>query len=349
MNATAVRAALAAAGIGASWVMAAQAQSAASDSELSEVTVTGSRVIINGNDAPTPVTVVNVEEMLVTKPSTIAENLADLPAFSGSRGATNLPNNSGPNQGDAVAGLNLRNLGGLRALILYDGHRVPPTTADGYVDVNMLPQMLLQRADVVTGGASAVYGSDAVTGVINFITDTKFKGTKFNLQRGVSSYHDDQSYQLGIAWGKDLFAGRGHIEGSYQRHNDSGVLHRLSSGRSWLNPLWTLQGDGSAALPYHLQDNVRITIATFGGLIVCPTASGTPGNPATCQVGGVNRPLVGQTFDENGVLSPFQSGPTGPAAGLANGTIQIGGDGAYFDAPTLKSATKLDQFFSRFD
>ncbi len=322
------------------------AQSAASETELSEVTVTGSRVILNGNDAPTPVTVVSVEDALVIKPSTIFENLAELPMFSGSRGLSGGANNSGLGASAALASLNLRNLGGQRGLVLFDGHRVPPTTADGIVNVNMLPQLLLQRVDVVTGGASAVYGSEAVTGVINFIIDRKFNGTKVNLQRGVSTYNDDRTYELGIAWGKDLFGGRGHIEASYQRHNDEGILHRQEAkeSRSWLIPEWTVQGNGTAATPWHLQDNVHINTATFGGMIVCPTTGTTA---AACLLpGNVPRPFIGQTFDDNGVLSPFQVGST---TGLTNSTIQIGGDGAYQDWPSLKSADRLDQLFLRLD
>jgi iron complex outermembrane recepter protein len=71
----------------------------------------------------------------------------------------------------AASTLNLRNFGYTRTLILFDGHRLAPTAPDGTVDTNMVPSMLLKRVDVVTGGASAVYGSDAVTGVVNFVSD----------------------------------------------------------------------------------------------------------------------------------------------------------------------------------
>ena len=353
MKAILASTAMAVAGIGAMAVSHAAASGGATgpgqpgnpDTELSEVTVTGSRVIANGNDAPTPVTVVNVEDVMVTKPSTIFESLADLPVFSGSSAAKNNPQDPVASGGNSVVGLNLRNLGGQRALVLYDGHRVPPTSADGFVNIDMLPQMLLQRTEVVTGGASAVYGSDAVTGVINFITDTKFTGVKANLQGGVSSHNDDRSYEVGIAWGTDLGGGRSHFEASYQRHYDAGILHRLLAGRGWTSPGWTLQGNGTT-VPYHLQDNVRIVSATFGGRIVCPTANYVP--PCAGQT-GYTGPLVGQTFDENGVLTPFETGPSGLAAGLTQGSVQIGGDGAYHAWPQLKSASQLDQFFARFD
>jgi iron complex outermembrane recepter protein len=218
--------------------MTARAQNsppaAASGPVLDEITVTGSRVIVNGEDAPTPVMVITPEEVLATRPTTIFENLADLPMFSGSRGVTNTPTNAQPTAATSISALNLRNLGGLRALALFDGHRVPPTTADGYVNINSLPQMLIERVDVVTGGASAVYGSDAVTGVVNFVVDRNFTGTRVELQGGLSGQSDAESYQVGLAWGTELFGGRGHFEASWQRLDDQGIEHR--GDRDWTTP-----------------------------------------------------------------------------------------------------------------
>jgi outer membrane receptor protein involved in Fe transport len=303
--------------------------------ELSEVTVTGSRIITNGNEAPTPVTVVNPEQLQTTRPKTVFDNLASLPMFSGSLGSNSAVENT-PNSNPGVSALNLRNLGPLRALVLFDGHRVPPTTADGLVDINSLPQMLLSRVDVVTGGASAVYGSDAVTGVINFVPDRKFQGFKVDLQRGESTYGDDPTYRIGLAAGTSLFDNRGHIEFSFERYDDSGIPWRTD--RSATNALWSLQGDGSAADPWHLQYNTHVANLTFGGIIVCPFGASAPG---ACP--GV--PLVGQTFDTNGVLTPLQRGSN---SGLSYPFLQDGGGGAYHNE-SLVNASRQDQFFGRFD
>src|SRR5258706_14435568 len=100
---------------------------AAANDELAEVMVTGSRVITNGNNSPTPVTVVNVDEMQTTHPATVFVGLLDLPEFAGSRGATSSnPSGNGANS-NLISALNLRGLGPIRTLLLYDGHRVPPT------------------------------------------------------------------------------------------------------------------------------------------------------------------------------------------------------------------------------
>ena len=105
--------------------------------------------------------------------------------------------------------------------MLLDGHRAAPSNADGTVDIDTLPQMLVSRIDIVTGGASAVYGSDAVTGVVNFVLDKKFNGLKTDVNAGISTYADAMSYNLGAAAGTDLFGGRGHFEAALEyRHRD---------------------------------------------------------------------------------------------------------------------------------
>jgi iron complex outermembrane recepter protein len=285
---------------------------------LEEVIVTGSRVIKNGDNSPTPVTVLATEDMQVIQPATIADNLNNLPVFSGSRNQYGNPNPAGGN--GAANQLNLRNLGANRNLILYDGHRVPPTLTDGTVDVDMIPQALIQRVDMVTGGVSAVYGSDAISGVINFVTNRNFNGIKANVQYGASEYGDSKQYNAGIAFGMNV-GDRGHFEGSYEYRDDKGVDFR--SARPW-DQQWAATGLGSAAFPYYLTDHVRLAQTAFGGLI----RSGV---------------LNGQVFKTNGELSTFVNGqPTGSAG------VQIGGDGAYYDA-SLKAPLKSQQLFGRFD
>ena len=110
--------------------------------------------------------------------------------------------------------MSLRNFGPSRTLVLLDGHRVAPTNQDGSVNIDTLPQMLVNRVDIVTGGASAVYGSDAVAGVVNFMLDKNFTGLSSRRDGGISKYGDGEEEQFGAAWGTDLFGGRGHFETS---------------------------------------------------------------------------------------------------------------------------------------
>lgn len=305
----------------------APAGASAAPEKLEEITVTGSRLIRSGLDSPTPLTSVTVDDMAEVHPGTLGSQLNDLPIFDASRGqSTNAGNGSltssptAPNPSANV--LNLRNMGYQRTLILFDGKRVAPTSPDGAVDINMIPQLLLQRVETVTGGASAVYGSDAMTGVVNFITDTKFTGLKVNAFSGVSHDHDDFTHDEGIAWGTNLFDGRGHFEVSFENRGDPQVL--LRNQRQWGRDVWTVQGLGTAADPFHLVENTRISTSTFGGLIT-------------------NGALAGQQFASNGVLSPFVGGvPTGTSG------YQSGGDGAYYNS-SFKAAQQLDQLFARLD
>ena len=165
------------------------ANPASDQADGAEIIVTGSRVQATpGYTSPTPVTSLNAESLANRAPSNIADALNRLPQFQNS-----LSNNQSRTFSAAEVRtpqgnyLNLRGLGVNRTLVLLDGVRVPPTDSSGGVDLSTLPQMLIQRVDVVTGGASAAYGSDAVAGVVNLILDKKFKGLNALAQGGVSS------------------------------------------------------------------------------------------------------------------------------------------------------------------
>jgi iron complex outermembrane receptor protein len=293
----------------------------ADEATLSEVVVTGSRVIANGNNSPTPVTIVSTDELLQNQPQTIAQALQSLPVFVGSLGQNTNPGGASTNNAANV--VNLRNIGLTRTLVLYDGHRVPSTSPTGLVDVDMIPQMLLQRVDVVTGGASAVYGSDAISGVVNFITNPKFNGLKAYIQTGKSEYDDDKTADVGLAAGTGFMGDRAHVEFSYQYRESPGVYTRLTRPRG--QEVWTAQGAGTAANPYRPVQNSRLSTLSFGGLI----NSG---------------PLNGQQFGQNGVLSPFVHGTATGASG-----VESGGDGTYFYPASLKSGFRSHQAFARTD
>jgi outer membrane receptor protein involved in Fe transport len=299
--------------------------SAASQPEqLQEVTVTGSRVITNGNDSPTPVTVVSVEQLFQVQPTTLSDALNELPQLQGSQ--TSATSGTGIRNGSA-AYLTLRNAGDNHTLVLYDGHRVQPTTSQeshaSDVDINVIPQMLIQRVDIVTGGASAVYGSDAVTGVVNFITDTHFNGIKFNTSGGESTYSDDRTFNAGVAVGTNVLDGRGHFEASYEFRHDPGIFNRLTRPLFANPPGYT--GVGNAPSPFIRAYNIRTSNSSFGGLIT-------------------SGPLSGLNFTQNGVVAPFQHGtPTGVT------NSEVGGDGTWQEESSLKASLDFHQLFGRFD
>ncbi|MBC2665199.1 TonB-dependent receptor [Novosphingobium flavum] len=302
----------------------AQAQETPADApNAQDIVVTGSRLITNGNNSPTPVTVASAEELLRTQPTTLVASLNALPEFAGSKGPSSGSQSGPPNGGNGAASLiNLRNLTPDRTLILLDGQRFPPTLFTGGVDVDAIPEMLIQRVDVVTGGVSAVYGSDAVAGVVNFVTDKTFKGVKVIAQSGISTYGDDFSYKLGVAAGGNL-GDNLHVEGSVSRYHDDGVLSRQD--RAWLNN-YAFGGNGTAANPYTLYGNVRQSNRSFGGLISCGTCS-----------------LNGYVFNANGVATAFNHGVS-----TSGNNTEVGGDGAYNDSG-IKSPLTADQIFLRAD
>ena len=160
----------------------------AQESEIGEVVVTGSRTARDGSQAPTPVTVMGFDELERSSPRNIVEGLTSLPAFRGST-STNTPALSTANN-NTGSFLNLRALGAQRTLVLLDGRRVAPASNNGATNFNLLPQSLISRVDVVTGGASAAYGSDAVAGVVNVVLQTDFEGLKGTVQGGISSHND---------------------------------------------------------------------------------------------------------------------------------------------------------------
>jgi outer membrane receptor protein involved in Fe transport len=289
---------------------------------VEQVVVTGSRVISDVANSPTPLTVVSTQQLQATTPSNIPDALNKLPIFQGSNNPRGSDNGSSNNAGNV---LNLRNFGAQRTLILLDGHRVAPTNANGTVDIDTLPQMLMSRVDVVTGGASAVYGSDAVTGVVNFVLDKKFDGIKFDINSGISTYGDAASYKAGVAAGTDLFGGKGHIEGSLQHFHQDGVPHnsRPEGPRYFL-----LTGNGtSAATAFTTTMNSRLSTLAYGGKITC----------TACTVNG-------QQFLTGGQIAPYNPGVATTSAGIASG-----GDGTVDTISQITSTLTTDEAFGRFD
>ena len=302
----------------------ARAQQDASNAGPEQVTVTGSRVISDITLSPTPLTVVTSEQLQATTPTDIPDALNKLPDFIG--GTT--PRNQGNGSGDGSANtLNLRNLGGSRTLILLDGQRVAPTNQGGTVDVDALPQMLVSRVDVVTGGASAVYGSDAVAGVVNFILDKNFTGFKYDMNAGLSKYGDAAEEKIGFAWGTELFGGRGHYEMSVRAFQED-MIPIGARPYGYQGNTWVQAGSGTAAAPFVDVPYGHLFNQSLTGTIKCG---------ATCS-------LTNYTF-EDGQLIPMTHGIPTTLAGL-----ESGGDGGYADPTdtTMQARQRQGEFFNRF-
>lgn len=174
-----------------------------------QIVVTGSRIARPTLDSPTPLTSVSVGELTDDGTVSLGDALNDLPSLRSTFSSGNSTRFIG------TAGLNfldLRGLGTVRTLVLVNGKRHITASAGDYrIDVNTIPIDLLERVDIVTGGNSAVYGSDAVAGVVNFVMKRDFEGLELDAQAGISSRGDRGSYAASLTWGRNFADGRGNI------------------------------------------------------------------------------------------------------------------------------------------
>ena len=289
-----------------------------------QIIVTGSRVARDGFQAPTPLIVMTQEDIQNTSPSNnIADFVNQLPQLAGST----KPANSRLNISNGSAGvnaLNLRNLGENRVLVLVDGRRSVGSTIFGWVDINTIPQALIERVELVTGGASSAYGSDAVTGVVNFILNKKMEGLRISGDIGITDKGDGFNYSGSIAGGTSFADGRGHVVFNAEIAHQDGIYEIDPNDRPWnhkgylaiANPAYVVTngvGNGQPAF-ITFRENAGQTNQAPGGFI---TASA-----------GNNNGLRGIYFGQNGQVNQFNYGSfNSPALGGSSPvTRTVGGD-----------------------
>jgi iron complex outermembrane receptor protein len=297
------------------WVphaFAQQAPSAEQSQTLEEVTVTGSRIKRTTDyTTPTPTTVidsttmenmgvVNVGQMLEMTPSNVS---AYTPQTTGG---------SSFYTGAYIADLRGFNgfFSGARTLVMVDGNRVIATNTQDSFDLNFIPQVLVQRTETVTGGASAAYGSGAESGVLNVILDRQLEGGKLNADEYDTHYNDGKDRHVSAAYGLGLFDNRFHfvVAGEYE---SSDPVSCQNSGRTWCN---------SDIGPYETSSPAFFvyTTAIGRGLTYNTTANGVIGqsnfSPITFGYTDLGQPLYEASADGTSV-SPFtgNSGPLGSA------------------------------------
>ncbi|WP_308515712.1 TonB-dependent receptor domain-containing protein [Sphingomonas flavescens] len=231
-----------------------------------QIVVTGSRLPA-GFKAPTPLTVLGSQAIEDRSPATMGEVLQQIPSF----GPMDSPNTAGVNsRGGGQINPDLRGLGSTRTLVLINGRRHVPTAATGSVDVKVVPTLLVDRVEVVTGGASAAYGSDAVSGVVNIVLKKKLTGIRGTVQGGISERGDGEEHRLSLAAGTSFAGGHGRVMAGFDYVKIGGIGTQLT--RSWglrdvgliTNPAFPANG-----LPnFIISPNVHSAITTPGGLIV---------------------------------------------------------------------------------
>ncbi len=177
-----------------------------SAAEIQEIVVTGSRIARRDFVATSPIVTQTIESLQETGAIAVEKSLQQLPQFAGGRGEGSISVGGG-NGGRAT--LNLRSLGDVRNLVLLDGRRLPPSGVLGQVDVNIIPRSILSSVETITGGASAIYGSDAMSGVVNFRTRSNFTGLELDAQYGDTFEMDRHTSDLSLAAGGNFDDGRG--------------------------------------------------------------------------------------------------------------------------------------------
>jgi iron complex outermembrane receptor protein len=269
--------------------MATEASSAGNaDTSAGDIVVTGSRIMRTDLSAPSPTTIVGETEIRSSGNVTLENTLNEFPQLAS--GNTSSVGNGG---GSGILTANLRGLGATRTLVLVNGRRFVPANADGSVDLTTIPDALVRRVEIITGGASAVYGSDAIAGAVNFILRDNFEGAELSYQYGQTFRDDGFTHKVDGTIGTNFADDRGNItlSASYTKRDPIYQANRKFAEV----PLDTVNGQlvpgGSSNIP-----GTRISLsssqrASLNGVNLTPTG------PCTT--------VTGIRFGEGGVVLPY--------------------------------------------
>ncbi|MEM9669544.1 MAG: TonB-dependent receptor [Pseudomonadota bacterium] len=328
------------------------------------IIVTGSRIATDSAlTAPSPVQTISIDDFRNSGEIEIATSLRNIPALQGSNPAS-LDSASGV-VATGASTLNLRSLGTDRTLVLQDGRRhVAGVEGTATVDIGAIPQSLLARTEVLTGGASAVYGADAVSGVVNFVTRTgrDFDGVEYRLQTGISDEGDSEEVFASIAGGGTFADDRGSAVFALEFNHTTSIVNGdrpnfAGSGFSSLNPSNAFANEILGLDPASEQaffPNRTLPVSSAGSTIaVDPTPFAFPFgalssfvtnfNPATDTVpniAGTNIPVLQVIDPQTGEVRAFNPG-------ISTGAFNaIGGDGIPIGetAPDLTLLPEITRF-----
>ncbi|WP_404711893.1 TonB-dependent receptor domain-containing protein [Sphingomonas sp. MMS24-J13] len=279
-----------------------------------EIIVTGSRLARSTFTTPTPVTVLGGEDLQRLGIVNVGQAVSELPAFRPS--TTPVTQGFGSfNVGANI--INLRGIGNSRSLILVDGRRFAPTTREGTVDLNLIPSILVGRTEVVTGGASAAYGSDAIAGAVNIILDKRLQGFKAQADYGISNQGDGGDFHAAAAYGTAFAGGAGHfiVGGEYEKQQGIGNCFTRSwckTGAIITNPTYTANN----GQPNFIRSDTNGGWFFNSAGVIAPNNNGTAATAAIRNLFGTG----GITFNPDGSPAPYTPGSR------PFGLSQIGGD-----------------------
>ncbi|QBE66604.1 TonB-dependent receptor [Pseudoduganella lutea] len=289
--------------------------------EETKVVITGTRLVNRGFLAPTPVTVLDAQELKVTGTQNLETLLTDTPQFTANQLSSPTANTMQAGQPSGTATLNLRNLGPTRNLVLVNGRRFAITGPDFTSDINAIPAALVQRIETVTGGSSAVYGSDAISGVVNFILRDNFEGVEINAQHTRDQPTGTPTNSVDLTVGGNFANNRGNAVLSLNYMNREGMTRAELGGYALPS-----MGDGCVTPASWSATRPGTPLPVPAGQ-TCLSAGGRPGliysGSSTVPTGRIgNLPVIGSAA----------SNPALDAALRAAGLQGMGTLGAIFDA-----------------
>ncbi|MDQ1156381.1 iron complex outermembrane receptor protein [Sphingomonas sp. SORGH_AS 950] len=289
-----------------------QAKSDADDS-TGEVLVTGSRIRRDAKDNPAPVAVVTAADIRTVGSQQISDVVNQLPALAITQ--TNQTSNLAGNAG--INALDLRGMGTQRTLVLVDGHRqVPAIPGTSAVDLSNIPSSLVERVEVVTGGASALYGADAVAGVANFILKKNFQGLESNVRYNASTRNDMNQYGFDLLAGSNFADNRGNVTFYAFYDNQPGLVS--GADRPWTAQGYPYYAKTKSASKYTIYDgNYNIYSSDSAQVIL---------NKQLYAI-GANGALRAPNLGPQGILNPSEVNMTNTSEAL--GTL-LAGDGSEY-------------------
>ncbi|WP_379922315.1 TonB-dependent receptor plug domain-containing protein [Erythrobacter sp. R86502] len=315
----------------------ADADGVANEQETRSIVVTGSRIARPDLDSASPVTTVSGETIGLTGTLTLEELINDLPQLIPGNNRTS--NNSG---GESFATLDLRGLGPNRTLILVDGERVAASSTTGAVDISQIPTSLIERVDVVTGGATAVYGSDAVAGVINFILKDDFEGLELTFQNEISGDGAGYNYAINGVFGGNFDDGRGNValavqyydrdpvsQGRFDYSRTSGALGLVDDTLVVVDDPADLGADGAVIFSGGSATNPFGTVVNNGGNPFQGLATNPGVGPNFASFDNDCNPATANTAVNGGSLSFDTAGNLRPNSTGGQCAIPVGNSSRY--------------------
>ena len=239
------------------------------DEMVEEVIVTGSRIRRPGLESGSPITSIGAEEIQFQQEVEVERILRDLPST--------IPGD-GENTNNGTAGISsvdLRGLGAERNLVLINGRRMTPANYDGRPDISTIPTALIERVDIITGGASAVYGSDAIAGAVNIIMKNDFQGFDLLVNSSTSGDNDADRDMISMTLGSALEGGRGHVALNLSWSEREPLL----LGQREIGTVGIQTGNGAGLTEFLAGQGSTVPPAGCGGPNVAATGGSTTSMP----------------------------------------------------------------------